>query len=135
MVWDKAKECLKNNLAKNIFDLWIEPLQCVRLQGEQLHLSSPDRFFSAYVKRNFLKLIEEKVRDSGLESARIIFCEKGRESLPTPGPAKPGAAKVQMRLPNVPVNNSSLEHSIPDIPLMNLWSVRVMFWHSLPASL
>ena len=23
MVWDKAKECLKNNLAKNIFDLWI----------------------------------------------------------------------------------------------------------------
>ena len=108
MVWDKAKECLKNNLAKNIFDLWIEPLQCVRLRGDQLHLSSPDRFFSAYVKRNFLKLIEEKVRESGLESPRIILCENGRESLTPPGTVKTNGAKVQMRLPNVPVNNSKV---------------------------
>ena len=104
MVWNKAKECLKNNLAKNIFDLWIEPLQYVELRGEQLYLSSPDRFFSAYVRRNFLQLIEQKVHDSGLESARVVFCEDARESLPAP--ARVNAARTQMRLPNVPVNKS-----------------------------
>jgi chromosomal replication initiator protein len=106
MVWDKAKECLKNNLAKNIFDLWIEPLQYVQLRGEQLYLSSPDRFFSAYVKRNFLQLIEEKIHDCGLESVKIIFCEGSRENLPAPVSVRKNAARTQMRLPNVPVNNS-----------------------------
>ncbi len=106
MVWEKAKECLKNNLAKNIFDLWIEPLKCIQLQDEQLYLSTPDRFFSAYVKRNFLQLIEEKIHDNGLESVKVVFCEDVRERLPVLGRAQRNTARSQMRLPNVPVNNS-----------------------------
>jgi len=106
MVWDKAKECIKNNLAKNVFDLWIEPLQYVQLQGNQLYLSSPDRFFSAYVKQNFISLIEEKVRENGMESAEVIFCEAVRQSPSAFVAEKKSAARTQMRLPNVPVNNS-----------------------------
>lgn len=106
MVWDKAKECIKNNLAKNVFDLWIEPLQYVQLQGNQLYLSSPDRFFSAYVKQNFLSLIEEKVSENGLELAEVIFCEAVRQLPPALVPDKKNAVRTQMRLPNIPVNNS-----------------------------
>jgi len=106
MVWDKAKECLKNTLAKNIFDLWIEPLHCVKLRDEQLYLSSPDRFFSAYVKRNFLQLIEEKICENGLESVEVFFCEDVCTSRPSLKRVKTNGSKVQMRLPNIPVNNS-----------------------------
>ncbi len=113
MVWDKAKECLRNNLPKNIFDLWIEPLECVRLRDEELYLSSPDRFFSAYVKRNFLQLIEKNVHDNGLESGKVIFCEDTRETPSAGGSVKTNGTRVQMRLPNVPVNNSQFRSLHP----------------------
>jgi chromosomal replication initiator protein len=106
MVWERVKESLKAALAENIFDLWIEPLTFVEMRGEHLYLASPDRFFSAYVKQNFLAVIEEKIRENGLESVKIIFCEERCQSIPAPRAERKAGAKIQMRLPNVPVNNS-----------------------------
>ena len=106
MVWERVKESLKSTIAENVFDLWIEPLKFVELQGEQLYLSSPDRFFSAYVKRNFLEVIEEKVRENGLESTKVLFCEESSKTVSAPRTVKRNGTKAQMRLPNVPVNNS-----------------------------
>jgi chromosomal replication initiator protein len=50
-------------------------------------------------------VIEDKLQENGLPTAQIIFCEKKRESTPflTTGKSSPA---VQMRLPNVPENNS-----------------------------
>ena len=106
MVWKRVKESLKTALAENIFDLWIEPLTFIELRGEQLYLASPDRFFSAYVKQNFLEVIEEKTRENGLKAIKVIFCEEKPVNMPTPRAATKGGTKAQMRLPNVPVNNS-----------------------------
>ncbi len=106
MVWERVKESLKSTIAENIFDLWIEPLKFVELQDEKLYLSSPDRFFSAYVKRNFLKVIEEKIRENGLESTRVLFCEESSNTVSAPRTVKRNGTKAQMRLPSVPVNNS-----------------------------
>lgn len=113
MVWDRAKGCLKTILAKNIFDLWIEPLQFVELQGEQLYLSSPDRFFSAYVKQNFLEIIKEKICENGLDPVKIIFCEDVQKSASTPRVIKRSTTGGQIRLPNVPVNNSQFRSLHP----------------------
>ncbi|OEU58558.1 MAG: chromosomal replication initiator protein DnaA [Desulfobulbaceae bacterium S3730MH12] len=106
MVWERVKESLKSTIAENIFNLWIEPLKFVELQGEQLYLSSPDRFFSAYVKRNFLEVIEEKIRENGLESPKVFFCEESSKIVSAPRTVKRNGTKAQMRLPSVPVNNS-----------------------------
>jgi chromosomal replication initiator protein len=105
MIWTKIKESLKETLADNIFQLWIEPLQFEQYQGDKFYLSGPDRYFSAYVKQNFSSVIEDKLQENGLPTAQIIFCEKIRERTPflTAGKSSPG---IQMRLPNVPENNS-----------------------------
>ena len=105
MVWTKIKESLKETLADNIFSLWIEPLQFEQLQGNRLYLSGPDRYFSAYVKQNFSSVIEDKLQENGLQSTQIIFCEKSRERVPVSS-TKKSAPRSQMRLPNVPENNS-----------------------------
>jgi chromosomal replication initiator protein len=105
MVWTKIKESLKETLADNIFQLWIEPLQFEQFQGDKFYLSGPDRYFSAYVKQNFLSVIEEKLHENGLQAAQIIFCEKNRNPVPQITIGK-GSPATQMRLPNIPVNNS-----------------------------
>lgn len=107
MVWSKIKESLKETLSDNIFNLWIEPLQFEQLEGNQLHLSGPDRYFSAYVKQNFSSVIEDKLQENGLQSTQVIFCEKSPERMPVSS-TKRSAPRTQMRLPSVPVNNSKL---------------------------
>ena len=105
MVWTKIKESLKEALADNIYHLWIEPLQFEQLQGDRLYLSGPDRYFSAYVKQNFSPIIEDKLQENGLVVSQIVFCEKSREQAPISSTVKTGPG-TQMRLPNVPANNS-----------------------------
>lgn len=108
MVWSKIKESLKETLADNIFQLWIEPLQFERMQGDKFYLSGPDRYFSAYVKQNFSSVIEDKLQENGLLAAQLVFCEKNRNDAPIFSTKKSAqsAPGTQMRLPNIPVNNS-----------------------------
>ncbi len=108
MVWTKIKESLKETLAENIFNLWIEPLQFEQLQGDRLYLSGPDRYFSAYVKQNFSSVIEDKLQENGLTATQLVFCEKSQApvSISSSGKAAP---RTQMRLPNVPLNNSKFK--------------------------
>ncbi|BHH81712.1 chromosomal replication initiator protein DnaA [Desulforhopalus sp. 52FAK] len=107
MVWDKIKENLKTTMADNIYHLWIEPLQFEQLKGEQFVLRSPDRYFSAYVKRNFQNTIEKQLAENGLDQTQVVICE---EAIPKVAPSAPkkkkSAPKGQMRLPNVPLNTS-----------------------------
>ena len=80
MVWAKIKDSLKESLADNVFQLWIEPLEFEQFQGDRFYLSGPDRYFSAYVKQNFSSVIEDKLQENGLQSAQIVFCEKKQRS-------------------------------------------------------
>ncbi len=107
MAWEKVKASLKETLTKNIFDLWIEPLKFVQWQDEKMILSSPDRYFSAYVRQKFLTIIEATAHDLGMETVRIFFREELSCTLENNSkPAKKHVPKGQMRLPNVPVNTS-----------------------------
>ncbi len=108
MVWEKVKESLKETLAENVFNLWIEPIQFVQLQSDRLYLSTPDRYFSAYIKQNFLGIIEEKMQESGLPAAKVALCEEGRQAGGTGGLRKTSGG-TQMRLPHIPENNSKFK--------------------------
>ena len=105
MVWEKVKESLKETLAENVFNLWIEPIQFVQLQSDRLYLSTPDRYFSAYIKQNFLGIIEEKMQESGLMAAKVALCEEGRQ-IGGVGSVRKSTAGTQMRLPHIPENNT-----------------------------
>lgn len=116
MVWDTIKENLKTTMADNIFQLWIEPLEFEQLKGEQFVLRSPDRYFSAYVKQNFSASIEKQLAENGLEQTQVVIGEatapKPKVKPPVTKKKKPAVSR-QMRLPNVPVNNSKSRNLHP----------------------
>ncbi len=107
MIWEKVKNTLKGTFTDSVFSLWVEPLEFVELKGEELYLSTPDRYFSAYVKQNFLGEIECALRENGVDGVRVVLCEQHLLSkIKTPKPKT--APPVQMRLPNVPTNSSKV---------------------------
>ena len=81
MVWDKTKEILQEELSDNVYNLWIEPLTCVQVQDDRIRLACPDRFFSAYIARNYLHIIQEKINEADARPRKVILCERNYQPL------------------------------------------------------
>ena len=106
MVWEKAREILQNELSESVFNLWIEPLECVSVQQDVIRLLCPDRFFSAYISRNYLEIIQAKVEEIDHVKRKVcLTLEKER--------SHGGQKGTQLRLPNVPEGNSSVRSLHP----------------------
>ena len=99
MTWQKAKNCLKDQMSDDMFSLWIKPLKHVRQENNCLYLAGPDRYFIAFVKQNYLSRIKEAVASVDPAITSVIFCDSRKpsqiahESLKSP---------QQLRLPTVP---------------------------------
>ena len=118
MIWEKVKQSLKNVLTDSVYSLWIEPLQFVELAGEEIHLSTPDRYYSAYVKQNFLSQIETALQENGVNGVRIVLSEQrsciGRQPLQKSEKSQQETGQPsQMRLPSVPRNSSKVKSLHP----------------------
>lgn len=111
MIWERVKGSLKESLAENIFSLWIEPIEFVQLKDDCLYLRSPDRYFSAYVKQNFLGEITTILQENGLPAIKVVFGEdtKPREIVRS----TKRLVGTPMRLPNMPENNSKIKSLHP----------------------
>ncbi len=107
MVWEKAKTILREELDESVFNLWIDPLQCYQVQEESIHLACPDRFFSAYINRNYLELIQEHVEKVDSKKRKVLLCEKVEK------PAVRSSTKEQLRLPNIPKGGSKFRSLHP----------------------
>lgn len=111
MVWERVKESLKESLAENIFSLWIEPIEYMQIKDDSLYLTSPDRYFSAYIRQNFLHVITDKLRENGLPALKVVFCE-GSKPKETVRSTKT-LVGTPMRLPHLPENNSQIKSLHP----------------------
>ena len=100
MVWKRAKKRLQDVLSENIYNLWIEPLEAQQENKTSISLACPDRYFGAYVSQNFLPLITEKVAEINGDITQVSINETCHLAPSRPEPA-------QLRLPSVPLNNSS----------------------------
>ena len=111
MLWEKTREILKDTLSGAVYQLWIEPLKCLEVRDDAIYLESPDRYFSAYVAQKFLSVIESTVRQTGAAPRKVVLIEADNNRQPvTVGPAK---GSGQLRLPNMPENNSRVRSLHP----------------------
>ncbi len=108
MVWQSAKEMLRKELNDSIYELWIEPLECMSIHADNIQLGCPDRFFSAYIKRNYLNVIQEKIDSVDSRKRKIIVTVGGRGNAAGKIPANTNERqRKQLRLPNIPEGGSS----------------------------
>ncbi len=102
MVWRKAKESLREVLSENVFNLWIDPLECVQCNEETIRLACPDRFYRAHLSQHHLGLIQDCVNAVDGQHRQVVLCEVERKILP------PSSQGVQLRLPHVPAGGSQV---------------------------
>ncbi|MFZ5572119.1 MAG: chromosomal replication initiator protein DnaA [Thermodesulfobacteriota bacterium] len=59
--WQQIKETLKLRLPDHSYRMWIEPLECDRLQDGQIRLLSPNLFQKKRVQENFGDILEDVI--------------------------------------------------------------------------
>lgn len=94
---------LRQELSESVYNLWIEPLECISQQEQKICLGCPDRFFSAYIKRNYYDVIQEKLHEVDARK-REVALSLGKEKTHTVTKNSGG----QLRLPNVPKGKSTV---------------------------
>jgi len=102
MVWRKAKESLREVLSENVFNLWVEPLECVQCNEETIRLACPDRFYRAHLSQHHLGVIQDCVNAVDGHLRQVLLCEVEQKVLP------PASQGVQLRLPHVPAGGSQI---------------------------
>ena len=102
-MWQKIKESLRDVLAENMYNLWIEPLECVQCNDESIRLACPDRFYRAHLAQHHLGLIQEQANAIDGTRRQIILCEAGQKALPASS-----SQASQLRLPHIPDVRSSV---------------------------
>lgn len=103
MKWDKVTEIIKENVSKQNFDTWINPLQIRELADGRVVFSVPNRFFRDWLNDHYIQLIKDTIyiesgikfdvefviehehdhetkRNTSSESSSLILKEKNKKS-------------------------------------------------------
>ncbi len=100
MAWEQVKEAFKENLGDSVYSLWIEPLECLSFDTNEVKLACPDRFYRAHLGRNHLTKVQQIVTDLMGSDCKVVLCDKETAVLPAAQP------KGQLRLPHIPKRKS-----------------------------
>ena len=59
ILWDKSINIIKDKISQQNFDTWIRPIKVTSLEGNQVHLSVPNKFFREWLMENYRPIITE----------------------------------------------------------------------------
>ena len=62
--WDKTVKILKEKVSQQNFETWIRPIRITTMEGDQVHLRVPNRFFRDWLVENYLALIRESMKSA-----------------------------------------------------------------------
>ena len=87
-LWSKVIESLKEKVGQQNFDIWIKPIQFISMDGENVDLEVPNRFFKEWLNEHYSPYIKEALSFLTQKTCHLHFRirnEKmnGRDSVPS----------------------------------------------------
>jgi chromosomal replication initiator protein len=62
ILWEKTVKIIKEKVSQQNFETWIRPIRLSVMEGDQVHLSVPNRFFRDWLVENYLSMIRESMK-------------------------------------------------------------------------
>jgi chromosomal replication initiator protein len=101
-VWQKAKSALKEHTPAHVYKMWIEPVQFLKLTGENIVLSCPNNFLKKRVLENFGTIIHNEICRVGGDNLNFLLeVSRGNGKALKHADQSPEAGGQQMLLPKL----------------------------------
>jgi len=65
IIWSKTVEKLKNKISEQNFTTWIEPINPIKMVGNQVNVEVPNKFIKDWINDNYKSEIEKALSDVG----------------------------------------------------------------------
>lgn len=73
IIWNKCLESLGQRVSKMDYDTWFSPLKPVKLDGLQLTISVPSRYFIETIEKNFIGVLGDVLKSIIGEGVRLNY--------------------------------------------------------------
>ena len=120
-IWISAKQDFKTLFPSDVYQMWFEPLKCVRIEEEEAVLEAPNDFSSIWIQDNYLDLITRQIRQycGTVNRVRLQVMSDGMSNGDTPVDS-PGSAQPREEIrPAVRVNRGPEQRQDPVGMLLN----------------
>jgi chromosomal replication initiator protein len=102
LLWEKSINIIQNKISQQNYDTWIRPIRVTALEGNQIHLCVPNKFFKEWLMENYRPLITDALSSvSGVELIVNFVIGNHEGSVAPPYPAverTQPAAKKSLRM-------------------------------------
>ena len=71
--WEKTIEAIVSKVGSQTFDLWFKPVRFVQLNGQQVVLEVPNKFFKEWIEEHYPGLISETFTSFSKEEVSVKF--------------------------------------------------------------
>jgi chromosomal replication initiator protein len=72
-LWSKTIDSLRERIGQQNFDIWIKPIHFLSLEGENVYLEVPNRFFKEWINEHYSTQIKEALSFSTHKDCRLHF--------------------------------------------------------------
>ncbi len=114
-IWKKSTDIIRKKVSQQNYETWIQPLRLVALEGDNVKVSVPNRFFKDWLADNYLPVIKDSISAvTGVQVKIGFVVEKSGESTASSAPARAQEhpeKKVASRKVFGPKTGSSLNYN------------------------
>ena len=72
-VWDSCLQSIRRNINAQSFKTWFEPIKPVRLEGNALTISVPNKFFYEWLEEHYVALLKTTIRKELGEKGKLEY--------------------------------------------------------------
>lgn len=114
-IWKKSTDIIKKKISQQNYETWIQPLSIATLEGENVHISVPNKFFKDWLADNYLPVIKDSLSAVTGAQVKVGFIVAksgdGRESsTPASAPERQEKKTAARKAPG-PKSGSSLNYN------------------------
>ncbi|MDD2672833.1 MAG: DnaA N-terminal domain-containing protein, partial [Syntrophales bacterium] len=106
IIWEKSLKIIKEKVTQQNFDTWIQPLKIHSIEGENIQLAVPNKFFRDWLSDNYQAVLRDAISAVTGFKPNIHFLIDGRVQAPLPAAAEKTAEPPQRR------NSSSIPSNL-----------------------
>ncbi|HUK55116.1 MAG TPA: chromosomal replication initiator protein DnaA [Nitrospiria bacterium] len=86
-IWHQASEKMETRVNKQTHDTWFKPLSIESVEGKEVTLVAPNRFFCEWIREHYYEMLLDEIgRITKIDGLRINLIIKNGEQTPTESP-------------------------------------------------
>lgn len=110
ILWDKGINIIKDKISQQNFDTWIRPIRVASMEGNQVHIAVPNKFFREWLTENYQPLITEVLSSvAGIELI-VNFMIGDGGGIPAQNPAREKAPPATRKTSRIKPHASLNQH-------------------------